>query len=237
MEHILDRTTALIGENAVAVLQKSRIAVLGLGGVGGACAEALARCGVGTLILMDHDTVDITNLNRQQFATADMIGRPKTESAVKRLSAAAPGCTAVPVNAFYSADDRETLFSLQPDLIIDAIDTVSAKLDLAAECRKRNIPSITCLGTGNRLDPGAFRLGVIEDTAGCGCGLARVMRRELKKRGLSNQPVLYSTELPRPVVTDASNGRHSPASISFCPPAAGLLLASWAVHKLLEKTE
>ena len=119
-------------------------------------------------------------------------------------------------------------------MVIDAIDTVTAKLDLAVSCKERAIPAITCLGTGNRLDPSAFRLGVIEDTAGCGCGLARVMRRELKKRGLSGQRVPYPTEAPRPVVCDTQNGRHSPGSISFCPPAAGLMLASWAVRRLLE---
>lgn len=233
MEHALDRTRALIGDDAVNALQKACVAVVGLGGVGGSCAEALVRCGIGTLILMDHDTVDETNLNRQQFATVDMIGRPKTEAAVLRLAQAAPDCKTVAIPAFYSADDREILFSHQPMLVIDAIDTVTAKLDLAAACRERGIPCITCLGTGNRLDPSKFRLGVIEDTAGCGCGLAKVMRRELKKRGLDKQPVLFSTELPRTVVTASDNGRHSPASISFCPPAAGLLLASWAVQTLL----
>ena len=183
---------------------------------------------------MDHDIVDETNLNRQQFATIDVIGQNKTDAAQKRLSLAAPDCTLLPVNEFYSAETREALFSLYPDLVIDAIDTVTAKLDLAAACRERGIPSITCLGTGNRINPSAFRLGVIEDTVGCGCGLARVMRRELKKRGLIKQPVLYSTEAPRTVVCDTQNGRHSPGSISFCPPAAGLLLASWAIQRLLD---
>lgn len=235
MNHALDRTKALIGEESAALLQTKRIAVIGLGGVGGSCAEALARCGIGSLILMDHDVVDETNLNRQQFATIDVIGQNKTDAAQKRLSLAAPDCTLFPVNEFYSAETREALFSLCPDLVIDAIDTVTAKLDLASACRERGIPSITCLGTGNRLDPSAFRLGIIEDTAGCGCGLARVMRREFKKRGLTAQPVLYSTETPHNVVCDTQNGRHSPGSISFCPPAAGLLLASWAVQKLLDK--
>lgn len=234
MEHALDRTKALIGEKAAALLSAKRVAVVGLGGVGGSCAEALSRCGIGSLILMDHDTVDVTNLNRQQFATAGTLGLRKTEAAKRRLGQAAPWCSLFELDAFYSADTRELLFSLHPDLVIDAIDTVTAKLDLAVSCKERAIPAITCLGTGNRLDPSAFRLGVIEDTAGCGCGLARVMRRELKKRGLSGQPVLYSTEAPRPVVCDTQNGRHSPGSISFCPPAAGLMLASWAVRRLLE---
>lgn len=233
MEHALDRTRALLGDDAVQKLQNACVAVVGLGGVGGSCAEALARCGIGTLILMDHDTVDVTNLNRQQFATADMIGKAKTEAAANRLSQAAPFCKTVVVDDFYSAENRDVLFSHQPMLVIDAIDTVTSKLDLAAACRERNIPCITCLGTGNRLDPSKFKIGVIEDTAGCGCGLAKVMRRELKKRELHRQPVLFSTELPRQVITSSENGRHSPASISFCPPAAGLLLASWAVNTLL----
>ena len=233
MQHTLDRTRALIGDDAVEKLQNACVAVVGLGGVGGSCAEALARSGIGTLILMDHDTVDVTNLNRQQFATVDMIGKPKAEAAVARLAQAAPTCKTIAVPAFYSADDREALFMHQPMVVIDAIDTVTAKLDLAAACRERGIPCITCLGTGNRLDPSKFQIGVIEDTAGCGCGLAKVMRRELKKRGLDHQPVLDSTEWPKPVITASENGRHSPASISFCPPAAGLQLAAWAVQTIL----
>lgn len=233
---VFARTAALIGEEALHTLQNKTVAVLGLGGVGGMCAEMVARSGVGTVILMDHDTVSLSNLNRQNFALTSTLGMSKTDAAVLRLKDAAPFCRLVPVESFYSAETRDVLFDLHPDFVIDAIDTVSAKLDLLAACRERRIPSIMCLGTGNRLDPSAFRIGTIEETAGCGCGLARVMRRECKKRGFSDVPVVYSTEIPRVVVTDTEHGRHSPASISFCPPVAGCLLASFAVQTLC-KTE
>ncbi len=233
---VFTRTAALIGEEALNTLQKKTVAVLGLGGVGGMCAEMVARSGIGTVILMDHDTVSPSNLNRQNFALTSTVGMNKTDAAVLRLKDAAPFCNLIPVESFYSGETRESLFDLHPDFVIDAIDTVSAKLDLLAACRERDIPSVMCLGTGNRLDPSAFRIGTIEETAGCGCGLARVMRRECKKRGFSRVPVVYSTEMPHPVVTDTEHGRHSPASISFCPPAAGCLLASFAVQ-ILCKTE
>lgn len=226
------RTRLLLGDEAMERLGDSAVAVIGLGGVGGACAEALTRAGVGTLILMDHDDVDITNLNRQLFATQDTVGLPKTEAACRRLRAINPEINLVPLPKFYGPETREELLSLSPAVIVDAIDTVTAKLDLAVSCRERGIPLIECLGTGNRLDPTQFRIGRIEDTAGCGCGLARVMRRELKRRGVEGQVVLYSMEIPREVVADTENGRHPPASISVCPPAAGYAIASWVIRQL-----
>lgn len=233
MDDYTTRTAALIGPEGMTALQNASVAVIGLGGVGGSCAEALARCGVGRLILMDHDTVDVTNVNRQLFATSETVGMAKTDAARQRLLAVNPRLQLVLLPAFYGKETKDAFFSLEPDLVIDAIDTVTAKLHLAAECRSRGIPLVQCLGTGNRMDPSLFRLGKIEDTAGCGCGLARVMRRELKRRGLSRQDVVYSVEEPRIVTMQDSNGRHPPASISFCPPVAGYLLASWAVKKLL----
>lgn len=229
------RTELLIGAEAVKALSGSRVAVIGLGGVGGAAAEALCRAGVGSLLLFDHDTISASNLNRQLFATRDTIGRLKAASAKERLLSICPECRIQTETSFYSGENRMPLLDFGPDFVIDAIDTVSAKLDLAALCKEEQIPSVICLGTGNRLDPSAFRIGDISDTAGCGCGLARVMRRELKKRGVTSQPVVYSTEPPKAVVCpDSENGRHAPASISFCPPAAGCLLASYAVRRLIE---
>lgn len=237
MEDYQLRTSVLLGVEAMGRLAGASVAVVGLGGVGGACAEALARCGIGRLILLDSDSVDPTNLNRQLFATVDTVGKPKTVAAEERLHAIVPSLRLVLLSEFYNEENKEELFSHSPDIIVDAIDTVSSKLSLAAECQRREIPIICSLGTGNRLDPTAFRLGTIEDTAGCGCPLARVMRRECRTRGITRLPVLYSTELPRTVALAGDNGRHPPASISFCPPAAGYAIASWVVKRLLSGDE
>ena len=235
MAHWLSRTELLIGADALHKLQQSKVAVIGLGGVGGAAAEALLRSGIGSLLLVDHDAVSETNLNRQLFATRQTIGIPKCEAARQRLSAISPECQIITEDSFYSADNRAALFAFSPDYVIDAIDTVSAKLDLAVQCSQHNIPLLMCLGTGNRRDPSRFRIGDIAETVGCGCGLARVMRRELKKRGVLRQTVLFSEELPQTTVCpDSENGRHAPASISFCPPVAGYLLAGYAVNCLIQ---
>ena len=237
MEDWLARQKLLIGERACQKLQQSKVAVIGLGGVGGACVEALCRCGVGTLVLVDHDTVEMTNLNRQLIATQSTMGQSKTEACKKRVLDINPDCNVIPLNLFYGADNWEQVFCYKPDYVIDCIDTVTAKLHLAVTCREQHIPLLTCLGTGNRLDPSCFRIGDIGETAksGGGCGLARVMRRELKKRGIIEQQVLYSTEAAvKTVVAGDETGRYAPGSISFCPPVAGYMLAGKAVRDLIE---
>lgn len=232
--HWLDRTRLLLGDEAMERLASLRVAVLGLGGVGGAAAEAICRAGVGHMLIADHDTVDITNLNRQLLATADQLGKPKVQAGRERLLSIHPQLDLVCEQAFYLPENRDFLFRFQPNIVIDAIDTVTAKLDLSEQCRNRNIFLLSSLGTGNRLDPGALQIGDISETAGCGCPLARVMRRELKKRGISQQTVLFSTEQPQKAVCPQSeNGRHSPASCAFVPPAAGYLLASFAIRYAL----
>ena len=153
MNHWLARTELLIGKQAVAQLQQAKVSVIGIGGVGGSAAEALVRAGVGNLLLIDHDTVDVTNLNRQLFTTANNIGCSKCEAGKSRLLSINPNCNITVSEAFYAADNRDPLLNYQPDFVIDAIDTVSAKLDLVVTCNERNIPLISCLGTGNRLDP------------------------------------------------------------------------------------
>ena len=235
MDDYKTRTRLLLGGNAMDKLSSVCVAVVGLGGVGGTCAEALVRCGIGHLILMDNDRVDVTNLNRQLFATASQIGHFKTDAAKERLLSIVPELKLTLLSQFFGEETKDSLFSLQPDIVVDAIDTVTAKLCLAKECQRRNIPIICSLGTGNRLDPSAFRLGKIEDTRGCGCGLARIMRQECRKREIQSLDVLYSTEIPRRVFIGGANGRHSPASISFCPPTAGYLIASWVVKKIIEE--
>lgn len=233
MSDWLDRTALLLGDEQMHRLQNSRVAVLGLGGVGGAAAEALCRAGIGHLMLVDHDIVSLTNLNRQLLATTDVLEQKKCDVAAARLHSINSACSITAVDQFYLPDNRDFLFDDHPDFILDAIDTVTAKLDLAVCCKERNIPLISCLGTGNRLDPGLLQIGKITDTAGSACPLARVMRRELKKRGIIDLPVCYSTEQPRKILAQSEHGRHAPGSISFVPPVAGSLLASYVVRSLL----
>lgn len=232
----LQRTELLIGSDGLARLQSARVAILGLGGVGSAAAEALCRAGVGHLLLIDHDRVDLTNLNRQLVATREVVGWRKTDAQEKRLRSICPEGDFTFTPEFYLPENHAFLFDWAPAFVVDAIDTVTAKLHLAQECQTRHVPLVTCLGTGNRLDPSQLRIGDICETAnGCGCGLARVMRRELKKRGVTSQTVLYSLETPRKTVCpDSQNGRHAPASIAFVPPAAGYLIASYVVRRLLQ---
>lgn len=230
----LSRTELMLGAEAMKRLASARVCVIGLGGVGGSCAEALLRAGVGHLILMDHDKVDITNLNRQLFATLKTLGQKKADAAVSRLSSINPEAELISLPLFYEESSMEEVFSLAPEYIIDAFDTVSGKLHLAKECHSRGIPLIMCMGTGNRMNPTAFRLGKIKETAGCGCGLSRVMRKELRRLDLTEQMVLYSTEEPKKLVASSENGRHSPASISFCPPVAGYIIASHVIRYFAE---
>lgn len=226
------RTSALLGDKAMEKLLCSKAAVIGIGGVGGACAEALVRCGIGEIILFDHDTVDISNVNRQIFSTSQNVGEDKVLSAKNRLLSINPKLSIKVFKEFYNADTSELLFNEKPNYIIDAIDTVSSKLLLIKTAIDSNIPIVSSLGTGNRTDPTKFLIGNITETAGCGCGLARVMRRELKSRGITTLDVLYSTEYPQNVITGNDHGRHSPASVSFCPPVAGYIIASHVVKKL-----
>ena len=228
MDNWLARTRLLLGDEAVNSLRHSRVAVLGLGGVGGAAAEAICRSGVGAMLLADYDKVDITNLNRQLIAVTSTVGHDKTEAAARRLRDINPELDLTLREGRLTPENLPEVLDWQPDYILDCIDNVTAKLALTVLCRERGIRLITCLGTGNRLDPSQLRWGDISDTAGCGCPLARVMRRELKKRGVQKQTVVYSIEQPAKAICPGGEekGRHSPASCAFVPPAAGYLLAS-----------
>lgn len=236
MQEQLKRTEALIGAEALRKLQRSTVAVLGIGGVGCAAVEALARTGIGRLILVDHDVFEASNLNRQLFATTQTLGQSKVEAAAHRVRLIAPDCQVEVWDSFLRPDNLEDLFARRPEVLIDAVDNVTVKLALMQRCFAQQLPLISSMGTGNRLDPSAFRIGDIADTAGSGDGLAKVIRRELKKRGVPRQPVVYSLEAPRSLVVDEEHGRHAPASIAFPPAAAGLLLASWAVQQLIAKS-
>lgn len=227
----LSRTRMLLQED-VDILKKASVAVVGIGGVGGAATEALVRAGVRKIILMDFDKVSISNINRQIFATTKTVGESKLQAASDRLLSICPELNLRLIPHFYNEDTRSYLFDEIPDFVIDAIDTVSSKLNLIEECYNRKIPSISCMGTGNRLDPTAFTIGNIEDTKGCGCGLARVMRQNLRKKNLSSQMVVYSKEEPIKS-TISEDGRHIPGSISYCPPIAGYYLAYYAIKTIL----
>ena len=228
---IYDRTRRLIGEEKLEKLRGSHVLLFGLGGVGSYVCEALIRAGIGRLSLVDHDTVDISNLNRQLFALRSTLGMPKTEAAELRCRDINPGTKVQTYREFASADNIPELFSgveaeLGPiDFVADAIDTVSAKLSIASLCHERNIPLISCCGTGNKLHPELLRIEDIYRTSVC--PLCKVMRRELKARGIPKLTVCYSEEPP------VRTGSRTPASISFVPSAAGLLIASHIINKLI----
>lgn len=228
------RTEMLLGPEALRRLKESHVAVLGLGGVGGWCAEALCRTGVGELTLADQDTVSPSNLNRQMAALHSTIGMPKADATARRLADIAPECVLHPLRLRYEAEHREEFFRGQYDYIVDAIDLVSCKLDLIETAHSRGIPIISALGTGNKLDPQHLRIADISQTEGC--PLARVIRKELRRRGISHHQVVFSPELARTPFDCGQApdpGRRSvPASTMWVPAAAGLLLAYAVVEAL-----
>lgn len=230
----LERTELVLGETRLRRLANARVAVIGLGGVGGAAAEALVRAGVGHMLFIDGDTVDDTNRNRQLLATAETVGMDKISAAEGRYRAINPDGDFTFKKEFYLPENSAWLYDWQPDYIIDAIDTVTAKLDIAKQCKTRKIRLIACLGTGNRLDPERLRLGDITETAGCGCPLAKVMRRELRRRSIEHLPVLFSTEEPAKAIAESAAGRHPPGSISFVPPVAGYIIAGKCIRDIIE---
>lgn len=230
----LERTELVLGETRLRRLANARVAVIGLGGVGGAAAEALVRAGVGHMLFIDGDTVDDTNRNRQLLATTETVGMDKISAAEGRYRAINPDGDFTFKKEFYLPENSAWLYDWQPDYIIDAIDTVTAKLDIAKQCKTRKIRLIACLGTGNRLDPERLRLGDITETAGCGCPLAKVMRRELRRRGIEHLPVLFSTEEPAKAIAESAAGRHPPGSISFVPPVAGYIIAGKCIRDTIE---
>ena len=230
----LERTELVLGETRLRRLADARVAVIGLGGVGGAAAEALVRAGVGHMLFIDGDTVDDTNRNRQLLATTETVGMDKISAAEGRYRAINPDGDFTFKKEFYLPENSAWLYDWKPDYIIDAIDTVTAKLDIAKQCKTRKIRLVACLGTGNRLDPERLRLGDITETAGCGCPLAKVMRRELRRRGIEHLPVLFSTEEPAKAIAESAAGRHPPGSISFVPPVAGYIIAGKCIRDIIE---
>ena len=223
------RTALLLGQEGVDRLAAASVAVFGLGGVGSYAAEALARAGVGRLILVDGDVVEETNLNRQLVALHSTLGRSKAEVAAQRVLDIAPGCRAEAHAMFYLPEQGQGLID-GCDYVADCIDMVSAKLALAEECRDKGIPLISAMGCGNRLDPTRFRVTDIYETSGC--PLCRVMRRELRRREIPALKVVYSDAPARTPAVSPGEGRPSPGSLSFVPGAAGLILAGEIVRFL-----
>ena len=236
MVHEFSRTELLIGSEKLEKLRQSTVMVLGVGGVGSHCIEALARCGVGKLILVDNDTVSLTNINRQAIAYQSTVGEYKTKVMKQRIEDICPDTEVVTYEMFVLPDNVDILFLEKVDYIIDAIDTVTAKLVLVEKAAEYGVPIISSMGTGNKLHGELFEITDISKTSVC--PLCKVMRKELKARGIYHLKVLYSKEKPvdtsgRRTGEDAGNRRSIPGSISFVPPVAGLLIAGEVIRDII----
>ena len=235
MLHEFSRTELLLGTERMDRLRHSCVTVLGVGGVGSHCIEALARSGVGHLILVDHDKVSLTNINRQSIALHSTVGQYKTKVMKAKIADISPEIQVMTYEEFVLEENLEQVFEIRPDYIVDAIDTVTAKLAVAEYAKEHQIPLISSMGTGNKLHPEMFEIDDIRNTSVC--PLCRVMRKELKKRNVESLKVLYSKEKPVDIsdrVTEEEKGarRSLPGSISFVPPVAGLMIAGEVIRNL-----
>lgn len=238
MLHEYSRMELLIGENAVQTLANSRVAVFGIGGVGSYTAEALARCGIGVITLVDNDVVTLTNLNRQLVALHSTIGKSKTQVMKERIHDIDPHILVNTYETFFGPDTEKMFDFSCYDYVVDAIDTVSSKLLLIEKAKAAQTDIISCMGTGNKLDPSRFEITDISRTSVC--PLAKVMRQELKRRRIHKVKVLYSREVPiKPRKADGETrgtaGRPAPGSIAFVPSVAGLMIAGEVVRDLIRK--
>lgn len=254
MREEFSRSALLLGERAVELLARKTVAVFGVGGVGGFAVEALARSGVGTLHLVDHDTVSRSNINRQIAALHSTVGKQKTEVLKQRVLDINPEAAVHVHDCFFLPENAEEFNFSSYDYVVDAVDTVTAKLELAVRAQRAGIPVISCMGAGNKLDPTAFEVADITQTSVC--SLARVMRRELKKRGVEHLKVVYSKE--QPVKNPAGHGKTEPdgvgdmessshvrehdggrvpGSVAFVPSVAGLILAGEVIRDLCEEAQ
>lgn len=241
MEEQFVRTAYLLGDEAVERLKRSSVILFGVGGVGSFCAEALARAGIGKLCLVDPDAVSESNLNRQLVALRSTIGRNKAEVMKERIADINPLAEVTAMSLFYLPENADSVDLSAYDVVIDAVDTVSAKIELAVRANALGVPVVSAMGAGNKLHPEMFEISDLAKTSVC--PLARVMRTELKKRGIVHMRVVYSKEIPRELHSDYQEEnacpfkgrRQIPGSISFVPSAAGLLLAAEAIRLLAEK--
>ena len=228
------RTAYVYGEDAVKKLNNARVAVFGVGGVGGYICEALVRAGVGSIDIFDRDTVSVSNINRQIIALHSTVGQAKVDVMKKRMLDINPDCTVNAHNVFYLPENADEFDLSAYDYIADAVDTVAAKLEIAERAYKLGIPTISAMGAGNKTDPTRFEVADINDTSVC--PLARVMRRELKARGVKKYKVVYSKEEPRKSgVLDTETGKAIPGSLSFVPSAMGLIMAGEIIKDILKK--
>ena len=237
-----DRTRLLLGKEAIEKLKNSRVAVFGLGGVGGHCVEALARAGVGTLDIVDNDKVSLTNINRQLIATHSTVGQYKTDVMAARIADIDPEIKVNSYRCFFLPEERDRFPFADYDYIVDCIDTVTAKIDLVMAANEHQVPVISAMGAGNKLDPTRFEVADIYETSIC--PLAKVMRRELKKRGITKLKCVYSREtaiIPDAEevtgldVADAGNKRAVPGSVPFVPPVVGLIIAGEVIKDISGK--
>ena len=234
------RTALVLGDDAIGKLRKARVALFGLGGVGGYAAEVLARSGVGHIDLIDDDTVSLTNLNRQLLALHSTIGQHKVDVAAQRIRDIDPTIEVRTHKTFYLPETADQFDFSQYDYVLDAIDTVTGKLSLIAQAKAAGTKIISCMGTGNKLDPTAFQVADISKTSGC--ALARIIRKECSKRGLKDIKVVFSPELPAcsgadPATMDepqreGSSRRSNPGSVAFVPAAAGIIMAGEVIKDL-----
>ncbi len=239
MTEEFSRTELLIGEQGIKKLQNAKVAVFGIGGVGSYVVEGLARAGIGNFILVDNDKVDITNINRQIIATHKTIGRPKVEVAKERILDINPNANVEICQEFFMPNSREILDNTI-DYVIDTVDTVTAKIELIVRANKLNIPIISCMGTGNKLDSTKFEVTDIYKTSIC--PLAKVIRKELKSKGIEKLKVVYSKEEPikpncklEEIKKDNSNKKQIPGSISFVPSVAGLIIAGEVIKDIIKE--
>lgn len=242
MIHQFSRTELMIGRGGLEKLQNARVAIFGIGGVGGHCVDALARSGVGEFDLIDNDEVELTNLNRQLVADHNTIGRSKVEVMKERILAINPEAKIHVHQCFFLPENADTFPFEDYDYVVDAVDTVTAKIELILKCKAAGVPVISSMGAGNKMDPTAFEVADIYKTSVC--PLAKVMRRELKKRGVKDLKVVYSKEEPVPSKEydedgnlierekKGTAGRMAPGSISFVPSVAGLILAGEVIKDL-----
>ena len=230
MENQFSRTELIIGKEKVEILKKAKVAVFGIGGVGSYVVEGLARAGISNFILVDNDEVSISNINRQIIALHSTVGKAKVEVAKSRILEINPDANVKVYQEFFMPDTKG-IVDESIDYIVDSIDTVTAKLELIERANKLNIPIISCMGTGNKLDPTRFEITDINKTSVC--PLAKVMRKELKQRGIKKLKVLYSKE--EPIKVEVSEGeKRTPGSISFVPSVAGLIIAGEVIKDLIK---
>lgn len=235
MAEQFSRTELLLGKDAIDKLTRSRVAVFGVGGVGGYVCEALARSGVGTFDLIDNDKVTLSNINRQIIATCKTVGRYKTEVMKERIADINPEAKVYIHQCFFLPENAEQFPFEKYDYVVDAVDTVTAKIELVLRAREKGIPVISSMGAGNKLDASAFKVADIYETKVC--PLAKVMRRELKKRNVEHLKVVYSEEEPiktQNAMSDSTSRRSIPGSVAFVPSVAGLIIAGEVVKDLIK---